>query len=154
MVARVLLDASGLTVSRPLDSVLTALVPNLWFRSDGTAAPVIFRDSEPLPGFGTGVTLNFGTTFSRIPLSLVAFSDENPKSTSQTAMRYMTLDGLSNQDIEYAYIEVTGGNNGVGWVDITRSNSGVTVKLRKTGSSSASVPRLAEFVTVIAVPLV
>lgn len=154
MVARVLLDASGLTVSRPLDSVLTASIINLWFRSDGTAAPVIFRDSEPLPGFGTGVTLNFGTTFDQIPLSFVAFSDENPKSTSQTAMRYMNLDGLSAADVEYPYIEVTGGNNGIGWVDITRSTSGVTVKLRKTGSSSANIPRLAEFVTVIAVPLV
>jgi hypothetical protein len=70
MTNRVILDSSGLRVSRAGVDVLTAALADIVFRADDKSMPIITRVTAAMPSsWGTVVSLAYGKTFSYIPHS-------------------------------------------------------------------------------------
>jgi hypothetical protein len=113
MTNRVLLDNTGLKVSKPGVDVLTAALSDLVFRSDDGGMPVFLKPTILLPtAYGTIGTLSYGKTFSYTPHSMLLHTYDDPSvATYATVVSDITpwggyIEGLTgvNSDGDFQFL--------------------------------------------------
>lgn len=93
MTNRILLNTSGLKISKPGVDVLTTNNANLYFDSNGNSYPILIKSSVALStSYNTTVTLYYGKTFTSVPYSSIWHSTDDPT----TATSFRCVSSFSN----------------------------------------------------------